>query len=87
MKVNDVLRKGETVFRVLAVRDDACFCIDCSTECMPFWIPADKLGGYTSDAVPVIDTEMTLKQRRTAHERYTMIAPMLAFLTDDVATA
>ena len=83
MKVNDVLRKGEDKVRVLVVRDDACYCIDCSGECMPVWIPTEKLRGYTPDSARAINTDMTLKQKQTAHERYTMIAPMLAFLTDD----
>lgn len=83
MKVNDVLRKGETVLRVLAVKDGACYCIDCSGDCMPVWIPADNLDGYRSDTAPAINTDMTPGQKQTAHERYTMIAPILAFLTND----
>ena len=83
MKVNDVLRKGEDTVRVLVVRNDACYCIDCSGECMPVWIPTEKLRGYMPDSALAISTEMTPKQKQTAHERYTMIAPMLAFLTDD----
>ena len=83
MKVNDVLRKGEDKIRVLVVKDDACYCIDCSGDCMPVWIPAKKLDGYRLDTAPAINTEMTPGQKQTAHERFTMIAPMLAFLTDD----
>ena len=83
MKVNDVLRKGEDKIRVLVVRDDACYCIDCSGDCMPVWIPAKKLDGYRLDTAPAINTEMTPGQKQTAHERFTMIAPMLAFLIDD----
>ncbi len=29
MKVNDVLRRGDTYLRVLAVKDKSCFCINC----------------------------------------------------------
>ena len=83
MKVNDVLRKGETVIRVLAVKEGVCLCINCGTECMPAWISSDLLDEYTSETEPLIDTDMTPGQKRTAHERFTMIAPMLAFLTDD----
>ena len=83
MKVNDVLRKGEDKIRVLVVKDDACYCIDCSGDCMPVWIPAKKLDGYRLDTAPAINTEMTPGQKQTAHERFTIIAPMLAFLTDD----
>lgn len=83
MKVNDVLRKGEKRIRVLVVRVGFCFCIDCSCDYMPAWIPADRLLGCTIDTAPVLDMEMTLRQKQVAHERYTMIAPMLALLTDD----
>ena len=50
---------------------------------MPAWISSDLLDEYTSETEPLIDTDMTPGQKRTAHERFTMIAPMLAFLTDD----
>ena len=83
MRVNEVLRKGETYLRVLAVQDQSCFCINCNAGYMPTWMPASELEAYTLDAAPVIDTNLTAQQKRTAHKRYTMIAPILAFLTDD----
>ena len=83
MKANDVLRKDDTVLRVLAVRDNQCLCIDCGAGCMPVWMPVDALEAYIPDAVPKLGISMTVRQKQTAHARYTMIAPMLAFLTDD----
>lgn len=83
MKVNDVLRKGEVVLRVLAIKEDSCLCINCNTDYMPAWMPANSLEDYTPDAAPIIDTNMTARQKQVAHERFTMIAPMLVFLTDD----
>lgn len=83
MKVNDVLRKGDSVLRVLVIRNNQCFCIDCSAGCMPVWMPADTLEAYIPENVPKIDISMTVRQKQTAHTRYTMIAPMLAFMTDD----
>ena len=41
------------------------------------------LDEYTPDTMPMIDTNLTARQKQVAHERFTMIAPMLAFLTDD----
>ena len=84
MKVNDVLRKGKTYLRVLAVQDQSCFCINCNAGYMPDWMPASELEAYTLDAAPAVDTNLTARQKQTAHERYTLIAPILAFLTDDV---
>ena len=83
MKVNDVLRKGEVAFRVLVMKDDICFCINCNTNFIPVWMPMSTLDEYTPDTAPMSDTNLTAKQKQVAHERYTMIAPMLAFLTDD----
>ena len=82
MKVNDVLRKGEVALRILVIKDDLCLCINCNAESMPIWLPASSLEEYTPDAAPLIDTNMTARQKQVAHERFTMIAPMLAFLTD-----
>ena len=83
MKVNDVLRKGEVALRVLSMKDDLCFCINCNTNFMPVWMPMSTLDEYTPDTAPMVDKNITAKQKQVAHERYTMIAPMLAFLTDD----
>lgn len=83
MKVNDVLRKGDVCLRVLAIKDDYCLCINCNCGCMPAWMPVGDLDAYALDAAPVINIEMTAHQKQIAHERFTMIAPMLAFLADD----
>ena len=83
MKVNDSLRKGETLLRVLAIQDESCLCINCNAGYMPIWMPASELEAYTVDAAPVIDTNLTARQKQVAHKRYTMIAPILTFLTDD----
>ena len=83
MKVNDVLHKGEVALRILVLKDDICLCINCNAESMPAWRPANSLEDYTPDITPMIDTNMTTRQKQVAHERFTMIAPILAFLTDD----
>ena len=83
MKVHDVLHKGEAALRVLFIKEDLCLCINCNVESMPAWMPANLLEDYSPEAAPVIDTNMTARQKQAAHERFTMIAPMLAFLTDD----
>ena len=65
------------------MKDDLCFCINCNTNFMPVWMPMSTLDEYTPDTAPMVDKNITAKQKQVAHERYTMIAPMLAFLTDD----
>ena len=83
MKVNDVLRKDDTVLRVLEVRNEQCLCVACGAACMPVWMPTDVLEAYVPENAPKLDISMTVRQKQTAHARYTMIAPLLAFLTDD----
>lgn len=85
MKINDVLLNGEKVLRVLAIKDDNCLCIDCRVQRMPEWMTREALEDYVPDSECLIvkDTKLTTRQKQTAHKRFTMIAPVLAFLTDD----
>ena len=80
MKVNDALRKGDVALQILVIIDDRCFCINCNAESMPAWMPANSLEDYIPDTAPMIDTNMTARQKQVAHERFSMIAPMLACL-------
>lgn len=83
MKINDILSKDEATLRILAIRDNHCLCIDCKALSMPFWVPVDELETYTREEVQTANTALTARQKQVAHERFTMIAPILAFLTDD----
>lgn len=83
MKVNDVLRKDKSVLRVLAIRGEDCLCIDCNAPRMPFWASVSELKTYTQEEAQSANTALSASQKQVAHERFTMIAPILAFLTDD----
>ena len=50
---------------------------------MPVWMPVSELEAYTQEDAPEVNTDMTVRQKQIAHKRFTMIAPILAFLTDD----
>ena len=67
MRVNDVLRKGEAALRILTIKDDLCFCINCNTDFMPVWMSMSTLDEYTPDTVPMIDTNLTARQKQVAH--------------------
>ena len=82
MKVNDVIRKGDVCLRVLSIKDKCCFCINCNATSMPVWMPESELEAYTQEDAPIVNTDLTIRQKQIAHERFTMIAPILAFLTD-----
>ena len=79
MKVNDVLRKGDVYLRVLAIKDESCFCINCNATSMPVWMPASKLEAYTQEDVPTVNTDLTVRQKQIARERFTRIAPIGRF--------
>ena len=83
MKKNDVLRKGDLALRILVIGEACCLVINCDGKSMPFWLSADELIGCIDDPPPAVSTTMTQHQKQLAHERFTLIAPMLTFLTDD----
>lgn len=84
MKINDVLQKDGRLLRILDVRERECFCIDCNTTCMPAWISISRLEGYAEGELSADTDNLSPTQDRDAHQRYTMIAPILAFLTNDI---
>ena len=84
MKANDVLHRDGKLLRVLAVRDGQCYCIDCNSMCMPSWILASSLEECSVGEPPKVKTDLSPAQDQEAHRRYTMIAPVLAVLTDDI---
>ena len=83
MRKNDVLQCGDRRLRVLAISGDRYLCIDCNGRTMPEWISTAELECYPVVALETADADLTPEQLRIAHERFTLIAPVLSFLTDD----
>ena len=93
MKKYDLLRSGDRVIRVLEVQGNRVLVIDCTTRTMPVWVEIVALESYsncTNDdlsevaGVVLVDVEdLDADQRKTMYERYTMIAPILSFVSDD----
>ena len=94
MKKYDLLRSGDSIIRVLDVQDDRILVIDCLKQTMPVWVESELLESYVGctggelfggSGVDVIgDTDaLDAGQRKIMHERYTMIAPILPFISDD----
>lgn len=94
MKINDLLRNNlnNTIFRVLYINDDMVLTIDCTNKTMPQWMSDSELQPLepmseevflrTVDPLPVED-ELSAEDRMVMHKRFTMIAPVLSFLSDD----
>ena len=94
MKKHDLLRSGDSIIRVLDVQDDRILMIDCVKQTMPVWVESELLESYVGcterdlyDAIGVAGTkdidDLDSEQRKIMHERYTMIAPILPFISDD----
>ncbi len=93
MEKNQLIKCKETIYRVLAVEDDAVLLIDCMKKTMPRWYGLDEIARYEvcsegellEDTGVVLEKEEDLKpqQRCVAQQRFTIIAGILPFLNDD----
>ena len=93
MKKYDLLWSGDSIIRVLEVHGDRVLIIDCIRRTMPVWVEVVALDSYSectsselSEVTGVLIVgvdDLDTGQRKTMYERYTMIAPVLSFLTDD----
>ena len=87
MRKNDLILKDGNLYRVLDLDDDQSLLIDCKKQAMPQWCLFTE-GELCDDEVlysitgyrPQSFMELTTDQQRTAHERFTVIAPVLSFV-------
>ena len=93
MKKYDLLRSGDSIIRVLEVWQERALVIDCINRKMPVWVESELLESYVGctdgelfevSSVDVISDADALDadQRKVMHERYTMIAPIVSFISD-----
>lgn len=93
MKKYDLFRSGDNIFRVLDVQQERVLVIDCINRKMPVWMESTILESYlvcsnrelfevTGIDIAEVDT-LDADQRKVMYERYTMIAPVLPFISDD----
>ena len=93
MKKYDLLRSGDSIIRVLDIQDDRAFIIDCVKQTMPVWMEFSLVKSYsecsneelfkvTGVSIVGVDT-LDADQRKVMHERYTMIAHIVSFISDD----
>ena len=92
MQKNDLIRNKCSVYRILSIDKDRVLAIDCLKRNMPKWYPADNLCGDVvteQDLIGLSDVEifdpdaLDAATRKIVHERYTVIAGVLPFLTDE----
>ena len=83
---------GQTIYRILAVRDDVVLAIDCVKRTMPVWLPREKLSEWQeieehtlnekTCICPVTEDTLSKSALATAHKRYTMIACIVPVVAD-----
>ncbi len=94
MKKNDLLKDGNNIIRVLEVKPDKILIIDCIKRTMPVWVESSALDSFsgctdevlnevtnfTADDIDALDAD----QRKAMYDRYTLIAPILPFIADEI---
>lgn len=93
MKKNDYVKVNDTIYRILEVDKNKYLVLDCKKKNMPVWKAELELTEgiivSSEETFKILDIELseeklTGKAFKQAHERYTMIAGVLAFLKDDM---
>ena len=92
MKKNSLWKSREQIIRVLDVKNEKVFVIDCVKRTMPYWVIVDSLSGYEEytesemiqeTGVVISDIEkLDAESKRFIREHFTMIAPILPFVSD-----
>lgn len=79
------MRKENDVIRILDVSYDKVFLIDCIKLTMPDWYNKSILDGFVFMDEEEISEPTDLHSKRIMHERYSLIAGILPFITDKKA--
>lgn len=92
MQKNKLYRNNNSIIRVLEIKNNAVLVIECISKTMPQWIGVSFFEDWTkcSDEILHEITGIELQDIKTvspedfkvAHQRYTMIAPIIMVLTD-----
>ncbi len=93
MKKNQLLKDNGSIYRILAIEEGSVLMIDCLKKTMPNWYNLGEISGYedcmeeelleVTGTVLVEEEDLSSKARKTAHERFTVVAGILPFLADD----
>lgn len=92
MQKNDLIKTEETILRILEIKDDKAFIIDCKKRNIPKWteinciennhiISEIELQKYTATQIPDIET-LDAKSKSIMNERYTIISTILPYVSD-----
>lgn len=93
MKKNELYRYDGSILRVLDVKDEKVFVIDCLKRTMPAWMCDDVFAGAEGAAenelrdaarLDIVSMEeLSPECRKVVYERYTAVAGVLPYVSDD----
>lgn len=89
---NQLLQNDTQLIRVLDIEADRVFVIDCIKKTMPVWKDTESINEYLpcsedtlqeiTDTILIDLDDLDSEGRKTVYKRYTMIAPLLPFVSD-----
>ncbi len=79
---NSLMKKDNSIIRILDTKDDMVFVIDCIKLTMPDWYDKSVLDGFEKCSEEEISEPTDLNSKRIMHERFTLIAGILPFVSD-----
>ena len=93
MRKNDLIQNNGTILRILAINDRNALVIDCLKRNMPHWFNISTIESFAhcteqelaeQTDVELFDVEsLDAVTRKIVHDRYTIIAGVLPFISDD----
>lgn len=92
MQKNELYRNNNSIIRVLEIKNNAVLVIDCINKTMPQWIGVSYFSDWSNCSeqelceatnIELQDVRsLSPEEFKTAHQRYTMIAPIIRVLVD-----
>ena len=83
MQKNELLKYGDSIFRILDIQEDMLLVIDCLHQSMPKWVQTCIMSSCEKEAelpsIPEYDS-LDKNARRIVHTRFTMLAAILPFI-------
>lgn len=93
MKKNNLYIHNDSIIRVLDIKEDKVFIIDCIKRTMPHWENSSNLNYWNEcteeELYRITDkniqdiNSLNPSERKSAYEKYTLIVPILRVLTDE----
>ena len=81
---NSLMRKDDSIIRILDVKGDKVFVIDCIKRTMPKWYDISSISGYEKcSEFDISKEDLDSNSKRIMHERFTLIAGILPFVSDE----